>query len=223
MPASYDIYLEVGRRRVFAGAVDWPGWCRNGRDEDGAVEALLAYAPRYAAAVSRARRGFKAPTSTSALKVVERLNGDATTDFGAPGVAPAADDRPLDAEAKGLLSLLKAAWATFDATAESAKGARLRKGPRGGGRTLSAIVAHVLDAEKAYLSRLGGLSDRSKGLDETTAVRAAYVEAVTIRAAGGDAPKPRRSGKLWSPRYSIRRSAWHALDHAWEIEDRASG
>jgi hypothetical protein len=29
-----------------------------------------------------------------------------------------------------------------------------------------------------------------------------------------------RSGKLWTPRYFVRRTAWHALDHAWEIEDR---
>jgi hypothetical protein len=27
--------------------------------------------------------------------------------------------------------------------------------------------------------------------------------------------------KTWSPRYYVRRAAWYALDHAWEIEDRA--
>ncbi len=25
----------------------------------------------------------------------------------------------------------------------------------------------------------------------------------------------------WSPRYAARRIAWHALDHAWEIENRS--
>lgn len=30
-----------------------------------------------------------------------------------------------------------------------------------------------------------------------------------------------RGGKLWTPRYFIRRAVWHVLDHAWEIEDRA--
>ena len=25
----------------------------------------------------------------------------------------------------------------------------------------------------------------------------------------------------WPPRYAARRIAWHALDHAWEIEDRS--
>ena len=28
------------------------------------------------------------------------------------------------------------------------------------------------------------------------------------------------AGKRWPPRYAARRIAWHALDHAWEIEDR---
>ena len=28
------------------------------------------------------------------------------------------------------------------------------------------------------------------------------------------------AGRKWPPRYAARRIAWHALDHAWEIEDR---
>ncbi len=36
------VYLEVGPRRIFAGAIDWPGWCRSGRDEETALEALVA-------------------------------------------------------------------------------------------------------------------------------------------------------------------------------------
>ena len=86
------------------------------------------------------------------------------------------------------------------------------------------MVAHVLDAERAYVTRLGGIermsSDREIGA-QMAAVRDGFVEAFLIRARGEPAPKPRRSGKLWAPRYAVRRSAWHALDHAWEIEDRA--
>jgi len=26
---------------------------------------------------------------------------------------------------------------------------------------------------------------------------------------------------VWPARYAIRRTAWHVLDHAWEIEDRS--
>ena len=27
-------------------------------------------------------------------------------------------------------------------------------------------------------------------------------------------------GRKWPPRYAADRIAWHALDHAWEMEDR---
>ena len=27
-------------------------------------------------------------------------------------------------------------------------------------------------------------------------------------------------GERWPALFAVRRSAWHALDHAWEIEDR---
>jgi hypothetical protein len=29
--------------------------------------------------------------------------------------------------------------------------------------------------------------------------------------------------KRWTARFAARRIAWHALDHAWEIEDRSGG
>ena len=37
-----DVYLEAGKRRVFACVPEWPGWCRLGRNEDAALEALAA-------------------------------------------------------------------------------------------------------------------------------------------------------------------------------------
>jgi hypothetical protein len=42
-------------------------------------------------------------------------------------------------------------------------------------------------------------------------------------AAGARREIPRqgpRGGALWTPRYFVRRSAWHTVDHLWEIEDR---
>ena len=226
MPSTQAIYLEVGSRRVFAGALDWPGWCRSGRDEDGALQALVAYGSRYAAALAEAARGFTPPQNASSLKVTERLKGNATTDFGAPGVPPAGDERPLEpAELRRLSHLLQACWAAFDRATGAAHGAVLRKGPRGGGRDLDAIVSHVLEADLAYLAGLGGRYRKVGGAGvatEMTGARDAVLDLLSSRARGAAPPRTPRSGKLWTPRYAVRRSAWHALDHAWEIEDRAT-
>ena len=221
---AVPVYLEVGNRRVFAGALDWPGWCRSGRDEETALRALVAYGPRYAAAIGALARRFMAPTDTSALDVVERLDGDATTDFGAPAMAPAADDRPLDGrELERLQGLLQACWAAFDAATEAASSAVLRKGPRGGGRDVGRIVAHVLEADRAYLSLLWSAYRKAGDADltvEMDRLREAILDALRSRASGDPLPEGRRSTRVWTPRYFVRRSAWHALDHAWEIEDR---
>ena len=52
-------------------------------------------------------------------------------------------------------------------------------------------------------------------------LRAAFVE--TLRALAEDRPlaEPNKVRRPWGQRYAVRRSAWHALDHAWEIEDRS--
>jgi hypothetical protein len=157
--------------------------------------------------------------------VIERLKGDAATDFGVPGRAPSADRRPVDpAEARRIASLLRACWSAFDRVAEGAAGLELRKGPRGGGRELQAIVDHVLDAERAYLGGMGGRY-RPEDADEPepmTGVRRVFLNTLGARIGGHEPPlSGRRKAPLWTPGYAVRRSAWHALDHAWEIEDRA--
>jgi hypothetical protein len=226
MERGVPVYVEVGKKRVFAGAVEWPGWCRSGRDEEAALDALVAYAKRYRSAVGRAATGFVVPKAAGDLQVIERLRGDASTDFGVPGKAPKSDRRPVDdTELRRLTRLLRATWRAFDGAAEQARGATLRKGPRGGGRELPTIVKHVLDADGAYLGRLGG-KHRATEADvalEMSTVRDALIAAITARAHGDPLPEGRRSKTTWSPRYGIRRSAWHALDHAWEIEDRGTG
>ena len=210
--------------RTFAGGIDWPGWCRSGRDEETALEALVAYGSRYASAIAPTSRRFRLPKETSALQVVERVKGNATTDFGAPGIPPPSDGRSVDPkELKRLTDLLKACWAEFDRAAETAASVVLRKGPRGGGRELSGIVSHVIEADRAYLSKLGGKRHRVEGADvgdEMAGIRQSILDALVARVQGEPIPKGRRS-KPWPPRYAVRRSAWHALDHAWEIEDRS--
>lgn len=226
MESPVAVYLEVGSRRVFAGALDWPCWCRSGRDEDVALQALVAYSPRYEAAIGPVARGFNAPTDPSSLEVCERVVGNATTDFGAPAVAPAVDEWPLDeGELQRLSGLLQSCWTKFDAAAEAAHGVVLRKGPRGGGRELEAIVSHVFEADRAYLGRLGARYRNVGDADVTVEMprlRSVILAALSSRAQGEPLTDPVRSATLWTPRFFVRRSAWHALDHAWEIGDRAT-
>lgn len=221
MAAPLRVYLEVGQARVFAAAIDWPGWCRSGRDEASALETLAGYGPRYTAAVGQGAR-FLTPAAADGLEIVERLEGGSGTDFGVPGVAPAADAAALEDDELGRQTdLLGAAWTTFHRVAKAADQRPLRTGPRGGGRQVSAMVGHVAEAEAAYLYRLGGHFD---GTGETLADLAAIHEAALVllasRARDELIEMGRRTAPLWQPRYYVRRSAWHALDHAWEIEDR---
>lgn len=222
---SLAVYLEIGAKRTFAGAIEWPGWCRIGRGEEEALAALLAYAPRYASVVEAA--GLAAPKAGD-FDVAERLTGNATTDFGAPGIAPKADDRPLDAaELDRQSRLLSASWQAFDIAWREADeaGMELSKGPRGGGRDLPKMEDHLLGAEEAYLGGLGSRSPRTPGAsagERVAVVREAALAALTARAKGTPLADPRNTLRPWSPRYFVRRSAWHALDHTWEIEDRSS-
>ena len=228
MPHSSDkisIYLEIGKKRTIAGALEWPGWCRVGRDEDSALAALVAYGPRYAGAIHTAKLAFDVPSDASGFAIAERLEGGTTTDFGAPEAVPEYDAQPLDdAELKRLQTLLYAIWHAFSAATKAADGKELRKGPRGGGRELEGIVGHVLGAEAGYLSRLAWKHKYDEQADmsaELKRIQQAESEALAA-AAHGDLPEHGpRGGKIWKPRYFVRRAAWHILDHIWEIEDRA--
>jgi hypothetical protein len=224
--AALDVYLEVGTKRVFAGAIEWPGWCRGAKTEDAALQALVDYTGRYAKALGSAARGLPKPNAVSDLHVVERLQGDATTEFGAPGRTPKADERPVDAaELKRQIKLWRACQDAFDAAAAAAQGKALAKGPRGGGRDLHAIVAHVFDADGSYLRLIGARFTTAKGRSVAKAMpeqREVIVEALTASARGEPPAHPRRVDRYWPARYFVRRSAWHALDHAWEIEDRSA-
>jgi hypothetical protein len=219
-----DAYVEVGAKRVFAGALDWPGWCRSARDEEGALEALIAYGPRYAGVLEGSGVRFTPPAKASTLDVVERLKGDATTDFGAPSIAPKADARSIDRRWRARQEkILRASWNAFDRAVENVAGP-LEKGPRGGGREVDAIVAHVVGAEASYARMIGA---DAKGFDEADAgarddERAVVLEALELAVTDGIPAEGPRGGKRWTAPYFVRRAAWHVLDHAWEIEDRSS-
>jgi hypothetical protein len=219
-----DIYLEIGKQRTIAGVLEWPGWCRVGRDEAAALAALLAAGPRYAKVVRRAKLVVPVPEAVEAFVVVERVQGNGTTDFGVPIMEPASDAEPIkDAEVERLQTILKACWRALDAAARQAKGKTLRLGPRGGGRSLAEIIGHVEGAERGYLTSLGGALPQTADAEPSpAAVRKTILETLLASAHGEVPAKGPRGGKRWSPRYAARRMAWHVLDHLWEIEDRTA-
>ncbi len=213
--STTPVYVESSRARTFACAYDWPGWCRSGKDEASALVALAAYAPRYAAVAKQARVAFDAKPT---LRVVERLAGSASTEFGVPAEVAKRDTTLMAAaEGKRLASLLQAAWAVYDRILAGTP-AELRKGRRGGGRDRDKMADHVRDAEGAYVRKLGlrlAPPDRHdrRALAE---FRAAIAESVQRPSNGAALVE-----KGWPQRYAARRIAWHALDHAWEMQDRS--
>jgi hypothetical protein len=205
------VCIESVPRRVFASALDWPGWCRAGRTEQEALATLAAYASRYAPVCLQAGVALPAKAADT-LEVIERVTGNATTEFGAPGIEAEYERQHLDAkDAKRLAALVAACWDVFD-RAVAAAPAELKKGPRGGGRDRDPIARHVAEAEIAYARKLG---IRLGG--DLAPVRAALVDLVGTPSDG----QP-HVNKGWPPRYAARRIAWHVLDHAWEIEDKSS-
>jgi len=211
------VYLECGSKKVFACTLDWPGWCRSGKTEEAALEALDAYAPRYAAVAHEA--GVRFPADAGAdFDVVERIPGNATTDFGVPGLPATSDsDRLTAAQAQRLATLVQAAWTVLAKVAATAP-AELRKGPRGGGRDRDKMLKHVLDAESAYARKIG-VRHRGPEIDDDAAIEAMRQDILAMLRAPSDGEPLQPKG--WSARYAARRIAWHALDHAWEMQDRS--
>ena len=204
------VAIEAAPRKAFATAVDWPGWSRSGKTEELAVEALTAYADRYAAVATLAGETFDS-SITLDMEIAERNSGGSGTEFGVPSLVTGPDRRPTTAaDAESLARLVDAAWKTFESVAAAAP-EELRKGPRGGGRNTSKVVEHVAGADEAYAREMG-VKLRAP-IDE---IRAAML--AVLREPSDGSPLADRK---WTARYAAHRIAWHALDHAWEIEDRS--
>jgi len=209
-------------KRWVAIAADWPGLERNGKSEGEAVDKLRAYLPRYLAVARRARLGADLERERE-VEVVGRHTGTGSTDFWGISFAPSDEDREPGDEAsfERRLSLLRAAWAEFDEVS-SRVSAELRAGPRGGGRPRDDIIRHVLNVESADFAKRVNVPPPDEWQELLPAkARAAhrdrFVEAMRSWRAEG---KP--LGK-WTVPYLLRHSAYHVLDHTWELEDRDLG
>jgi hypothetical protein len=215
------VCVEVAPKQTVASALDWPGWCRAGRDEAAALEALASYAERYAPVAEQA--GLSLPSAV-AFDVVERLPGGPTTAFAAPEcrrpfpqvTAEAERATATPAVARRLVGLVNGAWVTFDEVAAAAP-AELRKGPRGGGRDRDTLIAHVIGAETAYARKLG-VKLKQPAIDDTAAIEKLRAAITAVVGAPSDG-SPVLPG--WTTRYAARRIAWHVLEHTWEMQDRA--
>jgi hypothetical protein len=213
-----EIAEEVAAKKAFAWAIDWPGWCRSGKDAELAREALIAYALRYAV-VAKAAKLELPDVDGVKLDVVDSVGGGSGTEFGVPSAITDSDRRRVTAkEAERLAAIVEAAWTVFDKVAAKSP-AKLRKGPRGGGRDRDKMIRHVIESDHYYAREIGIRLPEPDATDRRAvkAERRAVLEVLSQPSDGSPL-----ADRKWTPRYAARRIAWHAIDHAWEMEDRSS-
>ena len=217
--APIRVMVELGRKKPVAVAValDWPGWSRSGKSEADALKVLASYRPRYAkvAELADLAKEFRA---AGELAIVDRVEGTGMTDFyGLSARSAGPEHEPMSAAAcERKIALLRASWTYFDAVAARVS-AELRKGPRGGGRDREKIVRHANGAEIYEFAKKVGVTtplEAREHPDELRAHRDVFCEAIRDHNARG------ASARTWTVQYLIRHSAYHMLDHSWEMEDR---
>lgn len=212
------VTLEIGPKgkRVVAFAPDWPGLERGAKTAEAAIERLRAYVPRYAAVAKLAgmEAAFK---DLTVVDVIEQYPGTGSTDFwGVSFAFSSIDQQSMSGEAlERELKLMQAGWAFFD-DVRGRVSAELQRGPRGGGRDRDRIVRHVVLNEVDWAKGLGRIPPHAEMLTEgqLSAHREGYCNA--IRAYHSQS----KMAKKWPLRYLIRHTAYHNLDHAWEMEDK---
>jgi hypothetical protein len=218
MANDLRVTLEVGPKgkRVVAVAPDWPGLERGAKTEEAAVERLHSYRPRYATVAMLAGKDA-AFAAINTIDVVESYPGTGSTDFWGISFAFSSIDRQdmsneeLDRE----LTLMQACWAFFD-DVRGRVSAEMQKGPRGGGRDRDHIVRHILAVEQDWAQKVGVRTppDAMQTDEGLKAYRDAYCTAIRAYHTDG------KMARTWPLRYLIRHTAYHTMDHAWEMEDK---
>ncbi len=221
MAHELRVTLEIGPKgkKVAAVAADWPGLERGAKTGDAAIERLQSYIPRYApvAKLAGMEAEFAVITTVGMVDVVERYPGTGSTDFWGISFAFSDIDRQdlSREELERELTLMQACWAFFD-DVRARVSAEMRKGPRGGGRDRDRIVRHTLGAEQDFAAKLGLRAPEGTPLTDEglRTYRAAYCTAIREFHAEG------KMARTWPLRYLIRHTAYHTLDHTWEMEDK---
>jgi hypothetical protein len=221
MADTLRVILEVGKkRRVVAGAMDWPGLDRWGVSEADALDRLASYLPRYAGVAARAGMG-SAFARARHVETVERVPGSSSTDFWGIAHVPSEIEREVlsAAELERRLDLLGACWAHFDDVATRVSH-ELRPTARGGGRSRDLIVRHVYGTEPLNFSRKVGVRTELDAVltpEGLASHRQAFLAAIRAYNADG------MPARTWPIQFLVRRTAHHVMDHAWELEDRDLG
>jgi hypothetical protein len=218
MPIRTVVERGPKGKKAVAFAIDWPGWSRGAKTPELAIEVLDSYRPRYRPIAAAARMAREFDTG-GPLEIVEDRVGPGSTDFWGISFAPSSfEQEPMsDAELNRKIKLLRASWQFFDSVGARVS-AELATGPRGGGRDRNRIIRHTIRTESEEFARRLGLripdcaALTPEGLLEH---RANYL--ATMRAYNAGEGKRMRS---WNLPYLIRHSAFHSLDHAWEMEDK---
>lgn len=213
--------LEIGPkgRKVVAVAPDWPGLERGAKTREDAIERLLSYVPRYSQVAKLAEMDAEFGAIQN-FDLVEQYPGTGSTDFWGISFAFSSIDRqgmPGD-ELERELTLMQACWAFFD-DVRGRVSAEMQKGPRGGGRDRDRIVRHTFAAEQDWAKMIGVLTpdDAMLTVEGLKAHRDAYCRAIRDYHS-----QDKLAGKIakWPLRFLIRHTAFHTLDHAWEMEDK---
>jgi hypothetical protein len=205
-------------KKAVAFAVDWPGWSRGAKSPELALETLESYRERYRPIAVAAGRADEFDAA-GPLDVVEDRVGPGSTDFWGISFSPSGLERePMDeTELDRKIGLLRACWACFDGVAARVS-PEMRKGPRGGGRDRDQIIRHTIRTESEEFAKRLGLRVPEGGAlppQGRREYRETYV--TTMRAYNAGEGKRMRS---WNLPFLIRHSAYHAMDHAWEMEDK---
>jgi hypothetical protein len=218
MANELRVMLEIGPKGKMVAAVapDWPGLERGAKTEADAIERLQSYLPRYAPVAKLAGMDAEFAAITT-VDVVERYSGTGSTDFwGISFAFSGIDQQDMTREAvERELTLMQGCWAFFD-DVRSRVSPEMRKGPRGGGRDRDRIVGHTIRNEQEWAMKLGLPAPQGATLidDGLQGRRDAYCDAIRVFHSEG------KMARTWPLRYLIRHTAFHTLDHAWEMEDK---
>lgn len=221
MSESVHVLIEQGPKgkKCAAFCPDWPGWNRGGKTGEAAFEAFATYRSRYRPIAEIAGLADEFD-SAGEPEVVQRYIGTGSTDFWGISFAPSPEELERDMTSEELerkLALLQACWTFFDDVSSSVSD-ELKKGPRGGGRDRDAIINHVLGHERESLAGQVGVKWPAGLIHELDARREYHNE--YIAALRGHPHRETRRARPWILAHLIRHSAFHVLDHAWEMQDK---